>query len=459
MEGTFTGKNKYVLWALIALELFMSFSFLGYIHIDPISITFVYIPVLAAGCLMGPKEATLVGTIFGLASMWKASAYYVGVGDMIFSPIQSGRPLESILLSVGSRALFGLISGLLYQSARRGKHPLVNMLLVSSLGRVLHSFLVYGFMGIFFPEMGFGISNTLNDIFHTDFIPSTLAVDLIIFLCYIFLRSEYVRKYIYRIETVDQVYAISDHNKRGMWTTVFLTLLAAFSVTLYFTDRIESVMHRYGIDLSDRISYDMLHLQIQFLLGILSLSFLVILVITVHQKNLNYLYYEARLDGLTGLLGRQQFFQSAQDILDGWGAEKEGETTGFFIILDIDHFKKINDQLGHPAGDRVLREAAEKLRKIFGSSGILGRLGGDEFVALIRDPMTREDMERQMGRLKEEMNAIRLPKGAVTCSMGAIPVEGGAAIDDLYRKADRLLYEAKQKGKDQFVLSGEKDTC
>ena len=62
MEGTFTGKNKYVLWALIALELFMSFSFLGYIHIDPISITFVYIPVLAAGCLMGPKEATLVGT-------------------------------------------------------------------------------------------------------------------------------------------------------------------------------------------------------------------------------------------------------------------------------------------------------------------------------------------------------------------------------------------------------------
>lgn len=94
MNETLTGRefqNKYMLWALIALELFMSFSFLGYIHIDPISITFVYIPVLAAGCLMGPKEATLVGTIFGLASMWKASAYYVGVGDMIFSPIQSGR--------------------------------------------------------------------------------------------------------------------------------------------------------------------------------------------------------------------------------------------------------------------------------------------------------------------------------------------------------------------------------
>lgn len=275
MNETLTGRefqNKYMLWALIALELFMSFSFLGYIHIDPISITFVYIPVLAAGCLMGPKESTLVGAIFGLASMWKASAFYVGAGDMIFSPIQSGRPLESILLSVGSRALFGLISGLLYQLARRGRHPLVNM-------------------------------------------------------------------------------------------------------------------------------------------------------------------------------------------LNNWAQEHGGETAGFFIILDIDHFKEINDQLGHPAGDRVLREAAEKLRSVFGGRGILGRLGGDEFVALIQGPMTREDMERQMERLKEEMNAIRLSKGTVTCSVGVIPVEGGAAIDELYRRADRLLYEAKQKGKDQFVLSGRKDIC
>lgn len=68
-------------------------------------------------------------------------------------------------------------------------------------------------------------------------------------------------------------------------------------------------------------------------------------------------------------------------------------------------------------------------------------------------------MERQMERLKEEMNAIRLSKGGVTCSVGVIPVEGGAAIDELYQRADRLLYEAKQKGKDQFVLSGRKDIC
>ena len=85
-----TGSDSYILCILIAAELFMSFSFLGYIHIEPISMTFVYIPVLVAGCVLGPKEGTLVGTIFGLASMWKASAFYIGDGDTIFSPVRSG---------------------------------------------------------------------------------------------------------------------------------------------------------------------------------------------------------------------------------------------------------------------------------------------------------------------------------------------------------------------------------
>ena len=76
--------NIYVLLILVAIELFMLFSFLGYIHVEPISLTFVYIPVLMAGCLLGPKEAALVGAVFGLASMWKASAFYVGSGDAVF---------------------------------------------------------------------------------------------------------------------------------------------------------------------------------------------------------------------------------------------------------------------------------------------------------------------------------------------------------------------------------------
>ena len=111
----------YVLGVLVAIELLMSFSFLGYIHVEPISVTFAYIPVLLAGALLGPLEATLVGTVFGLASMWKASADYVMDFDQLFSPFLSGRPLESFLLSVGARTLFGLVVGMLYLAGRKSR--------------------------------------------------------------------------------------------------------------------------------------------------------------------------------------------------------------------------------------------------------------------------------------------------------------------------------------------------
>ena len=73
--------GPYLLAVLIAVELLMSFSFLGYIHIEPISITSAYVPVLLAGALLGPAEAAAVGAVFGLASMWKAAAGYVMAAD------------------------------------------------------------------------------------------------------------------------------------------------------------------------------------------------------------------------------------------------------------------------------------------------------------------------------------------------------------------------------------------
>ena len=74
----------------------MSFTFLGFIHIDPISLTTAYIPIVVAGCLLGPLESTLIGLVFGLASMYKASALYVVSDDKIFSPLYSGNPIGSI---------------------------------------------------------------------------------------------------------------------------------------------------------------------------------------------------------------------------------------------------------------------------------------------------------------------------------------------------------------------------
>ena len=129
---------------------------------------------------------------------------------------------------------------------------------------------------------------------------------------------------------------------------------------------------------------------------------------------------------------------------------EQKDKTGCFFILDIDSFKEINDKYGHPAGDRILRETAGKLKEVFENKGIIGRLGGDEFVALIHHPMSRAEIEKLLNQLREELKELKA--GAVTCSIGVIPVEKQYTVEELYRSADRVLYEAKKRGKDQFVF-------
>lgn len=98
--------ERYVFGLLLAIELIMAFTFLGFLHIDPISITTAYIPIVVTACVLGPVESTLIGLVFGLASMYKASALYVVSVDRIFSPLHSSNPIGSVMLSVGSRVLF-----------------------------------------------------------------------------------------------------------------------------------------------------------------------------------------------------------------------------------------------------------------------------------------------------------------------------------------------------------------
>ena len=432
----------------------MSFSFLGYLHIEPISLTFAYVPVLVAGCILGAGESAAIGAVFGLASLWKASAFYVAAGDAVFSPMMSGKPLESFLLSVGTRTLFGFLIGLLYQAAEKGKHPLAGILVVSTVGRPLHTLLVYAGMGFFFPEMGYSIFSTLDDMKRLDFFPFILIVDGIVLLCYLFSRSRFLNQLLYRIQRVKGANLSIAHSGRSavvMAVLIGLVFLSSVSVALYFTERMGNVMSSHGIEMSEEVLYDVMHLQIQFLLGMIALAAMVVIVIIMYQKNFNYLYYEARLDGLTGLLGRNQFFQNGERLLKTIKWDESGRT-GCFIILDVDHFKEINDRYGHPEGDRVLREVAGNLQKVFSGKGILGRLGGDEFVVLVSEAMSRPEAETLLNSLRKGIRRIRVQEEAITCSIGVIPVEPECTIEELYRNADRLLYDAKKKEKDQFVF-------
>lgn len=293
---------------------------------------------------------------------------------------------------------------MIYLKYLQGKLPVFWIVIASSAGRIIHTILVYGCMQLFFPEAGFGLNNIADDIARWDFIPFTIIADIIVVLC-------------------------------------------------YFTNRIETVMRQYHLTLSDEISYDLMHLQVQFLMGMISLAVLVILGIMLYQKNIDYLYYEARLDGLTGLLGRQQFFHVGQERLESYHMEDAlPEKTGYFIILDVDSFKDINDTYGHPVGDQLLKEVADDLRGSFGPDNLFERLGGDEFVALISERMSREEIERALNQMKDRLKQSEIGNAQITCSIGVIPIEEIYSLERMYRHADRLLYEAKKNGKDQFVF-------
>lgn len=203
------------------------------------------------------------------------------------------------------------------------------------LGRPIHTVLVYGVMEILFPEAGFGLSNIMADFMRGDFLPFIVIADGIVVSCYLLSRSYYIQTLLNRVREVDRIHPMQLPNKRGRLAVLLLVLLSAFSVAIYFTNRIENVMRQYQINLSEEISYDLMHLQIQFLMGILSLSLLVILIILLYQKNADYLYYEAKLDGLTGLLSRQQFFQEGTALLKSMKNQWDpSRVNGCFMILD-----------------------------------------------------------------------------------------------------------------------------
>ena len=159
----------------------------------------------------------------------------------------------------------------------------------------------------------------------------------------------------------------------------------------------------------------------------------------------------ARTDHLTGALSRGALYSQAQRDLQL--ARRQRTYTAAFIV-DIDHFKTINDTHGHATGDAVLRHVAQHGQAVLRCTDLFGRYGGDEFVAIL--PETDLDTAATIAeRLRESVGRPAagtgpLPRGvpAVTISIGVATVaDGGQTIDELIAQADAALYEAKHAGR------------
>ncbi|MGB7399355.1 MAG: diguanylate cyclase [Castellaniella sp.] len=164
----------------------------------------------------------------------------------------------------------------------------------------------------------------------------------------------------------------------------------------------------------------------------------------------------ARIDPLTGLLNRRGLDESLDELLSHVKPTPEPQIT--FVVFDLDHFKRVNDQHGHDAGDEVLKWVAEVLRNLLRrQSDVLARFGGEEFVALLPHT-TVSDAQALVMRVLAHVHAqtIALPNGAtisLTLSAGLASWQPGDTAVSLFRRADESLYQAKAQGRNRLVIA------
>ena len=158
------------------------------------------------------------------------------------------------------------------------------------------------------------------------------------------------------------------------------------------------------------------------------------------------------LDALSGILNKMAWTESVKQYL--WLQESNAAFS--MAILDIDDFKRINDQLGHFVGDQILRHVGAVLSESFRATDLVGRFGGDEFVVLLKGITKPGILEKKFRNIQEQLSHITVGKKTikVTCSMGITMAAGkDMEFDTVFQAADAALYQAKSQGKNTVVIN------
>lgn len=163
------------------------------------------------------------------------------------------------------------------------------------------------------------------------------------------------------------------------------------------------------------------------------------------QEDDRKMLHLATIDSLTGLLNRHAFFEQAL----ARRAQPAGAAAMTLLMLDLDHFKQINDRFGHAGGDTALRQFSHAMQTVLAGRGILGRLGGEEFALALAVPLHEGLQLAEQLRLAAA--AAPLATGGepfvVTVSIGVASLQLGEAVDAGLARADHALYDAKRAGR------------
>jgi diguanylate cyclase (GGDEF)-like protein len=168
-----------------------------------------------------------------------------------------------------------------------------------------------------------------------------------------------------------------------------------------------------------------------------------------HRSLRSFMLY----DGLTGLLNHTRTKEQV-DIEISRASRMKIRLT--FAMIDIDHFKRVNDTYGHPVGDQVIKSLSRLLKQRLRATDTVGRFGGEEFAIIFTDT-DGTTAQRILNELREDFANIRHQGGedsfSVTFSCGAVSCAPGCTSAELIAAADEMLYEAKRSGRNRVVLA------
>ena len=240
--------------------------------------------------------------------------------------------------------------------------------------------------------------------------------------------------------------------KMGRFYTVAVITLIAAAASLVVTAAAVGTLNYYGFDIR-------LSIALAFAAGVPlvvapPISWVVVgLTLRIYsiEEEMRQL---ASYDSLTGLLSRHAFFETAGSYVS---LANRDRSVFSVMIIDLDHFKSINDQYGHPAGDAVLKLFANVLNSVARRSDIAGRLGGEEFAVLLPSTGATEAIEfseRLHGAIDKAVlnhrNALIHYTASIGLASSTADVDGD--IDELLARADLALYQAKRNGRNQTAL-------
>lgn len=165
-----------------------------------------------------------------------------------------------------------------------------------------------------------------------------------------------------------------------------------------------------------------------------------------------YLQLRADVDSLTGLYNK-----GAATVLITEAIKKcvEQNIVGALIMLDLDHFKSVNDTLGHATGDKVIQEAGMLLKEFFKGRDIVGRMGGDEFMVFISEIRDAEDtvaLAKKLNELLRRTYSNSNHSVSISASIGIAVCEADDTFESMYAKADKALYVTKENGRDGYTV-------